>query len=35
MGEDTNHRMTTALGWMVVTLISLLNVVLIYLTVKG
>jgi len=35
MGEDTNHRVTTALGWMVATLISLLNVVLIYLTVKG
>src|SRR6202163_1409949 len=35
MGEDTNHRMTAALGWMVVTLISLLNVVLVYLTVKG
>ncbi len=35
MGEDTNHRMTTAFGWTVATLISLLNVVLIYLTVKG
>jgi manganese transport protein len=35
MGEDTNHRITTALGWTVATLISLLNVVLIYLTVKG
>jgi len=35
MGEDTNRRMTTAFGWMVATLISLLNVVLIYLTVKG
>src|SRR5215212_4492554 len=35
MGEDTNHRVTTALGWIVATLISLLNVVLIYLTVKG
>ena len=35
MGEDTNHRMTTAFGWMAVTLISLLNMVLIYLTVKG
>jgi manganese transport protein len=35
MGEDTNHRITTALGWMVATLISLLNVVLIYLTVTG
>jgi manganese transport protein len=35
MGDDTNHRITTALGWMVATLISLLNVVLIYLTVTG
>ena len=35
MGEDTNHRVTTALGWAVATLISLLNVVLIYLTVAG
>jgi manganese transport protein len=35
MGEDTNHRITTALGWTVATLISLLNVVLIYLTVRG
>jgi manganese transport protein len=35
MGEDTNHRLTTAFGWTVATLISLLNVVLIYLTVKG
>jgi manganese transport protein len=35
MGEDTNHRVTTALGWAVATLISLLNVVLIYLTVTG
>lgn len=35
MGEDTNHRVTTALGWTVATLISLLNVVLIYLTVAA
>ena len=35
MGEDTNHRVTTALGWTVAVLISALNVVLIYLTVKG
>ncbi|MEO3757990.1 Nramp family divalent metal transporter [Mycobacterium sp. B14F4] len=35
MGDDTNHRITTALGWGVATLISLLNVVLIYLTVTG
>jgi manganese transport protein len=35
MGEDANHRITTALGWTVATLITLLNVVLIYLTVKG
>jgi manganese transport protein len=35
MGDDTNHRVTTALGWLVAALISVLNVVLIYLTVKG
>ena len=35
MGEDTNHRITTVLGWTVAILISLLNVVLIYLTVTG
>ena len=35
MGDDTNHRVTTALGWTVATLISLLNVVLIYLTVAA
>ena len=35
MGEDTNHRITTAVGWTVASLISLLNVVLIYLTVAG
>jgi manganese transport protein len=35
MGDDTNHRVTTALGWGVAALITLLNVVLIYLTVTG
>lgn len=35
MGDDTNHRLTTTLGWTVAVLISGLNVVLIYLTVKG
>jgi manganese transport protein len=35
MGEDTNHRLTTVIGWVVATLITLLNVVLIYLTVNG
>jgi manganese transport protein len=35
MGEDTNHRVTTVFGWTVAALISLLNVVLIYLTVTG
>jgi len=35
MGSDVNHRLTTAVGWLVGVLISLLNVVLIYLTVKG
>jgi manganese transport protein len=33
MGVDVNHRVTTAIGWVIGTLISLLNVVLIYLTV--
>jgi manganese transport protein len=35
MGHDTNHRLTTAAGWIVASFISLLNVVLIYLTVAG
>jgi manganese transport protein len=35
MADDTNHRMTTALGWAIAALISLLNVMLIYLTVTG
>lgn len=35
MGIDVNHRVTTALGWTVAGVISVLNVVLIYLTVTG
>jgi manganese transport protein len=35
MGDDTNHRVTTVIGWAIGTLISLLNVVLIYLTVTA
>jgi manganese transport protein len=35
MGDDTNHRATTTVGVIVAGVISLLNVVLIYLTVKG
>jgi manganese transport protein len=35
MGTDTNHPVTTVLGWAVGVLISLLNLVLIYLTLKG
>lgn len=35
MGTDVNQRVTTVLGWAVAALISLLNVVLIYLTVTG
>ena len=35
MGDDVNHRVTTALGWLVAGVISALNVVLIYLTVTG
>jgi manganese transport protein len=35
MGTDANHRVTTAVGWLIGMAISLLNVVLIYLTVSG
>ncbi|MGW4369720.1 Nramp family divalent metal transporter [Nocardia takedensis] len=35
MGEDVNHRLTTALAWLVAAVISVLNVALIYLTVTG
>ena len=35
MGSDVNHRVTTALGWTVAGVISVLNVVLIYLTATG
>jgi manganese transport protein len=35
VGEDVNHRLVTALGWFVAAVISSLNVVLIYLTIKG
>jgi manganese transport protein len=35
MGNDANHRVTSAIGWVVGVMISLLNVVLIYLTVSG
>ncbi|WP_029112926.1 Nramp family divalent metal transporter [Mycobacterium sp. URHB0044] len=35
MGVDVNHRVTTVLGWTVAGIISVLNVVLIYLTVTG
>ena len=35
MGVDVNHRVTTALGWSVAAVITVLNVVLIYLTVAG
>lgn len=35
MGADTNHRVTAALGWLVAGVITVLNVVLIYLTVRG
>jgi manganese transport protein len=35
MGSDTNHPVTTVLGWAVGVLVSLLNLVLIYLTVTG
>jgi manganese transport protein len=35
MGTDINHRVTTALGWLVAGVITVLNVVLIYLTIRG
>jgi manganese transport protein len=35
MGTDANHRLTTVAGWAIGVLISLLNVLLIYLTVSG
>lgn len=35
MGSDANHPVTTVIGWAVAVLISLLNIVLIYLTVAG
>ena len=35
MGDDVNHPVTTALGWTVAGVITVLNVVLIYLTVTG
>jgi manganese transport protein len=35
MGDDANHRVTTAFGWLVAGVISLLNVALIYLTLTG
>ncbi|HET9876745.1 MAG TPA: Nramp family divalent metal transporter [Mycobacterium sp.] len=35
MGADANQRLTSALGWTVTAVISLLNVVLIYLTVTS
>jgi manganese transport protein len=35
MGSDTNHPVTTVVGWAVGLMVSLLNVMLIYLTVTG
>jgi len=35
MGEDANSALTTALGWLVAALITVLNVALIYLTLTG
>ena len=35
MGANTNHRVTTVLGWLVAGVIIVLNVALIYLTVTG
>lgn len=35
MGSDTNHPVTTFIGWLVAVMISLLNVALIWLTATG
>ncbi len=35
MGSDTNHPVTTVIGWAVAALVSVLNIVLICLTVAG
>jgi manganese transport protein len=35
MGDDVNHRTTSALGWLVAAVITALNVTLIYLTAVG
>ncbi|WP_024800497.1 Nramp family divalent metal transporter [Nocardia sp. BMG51109] len=35
MGPDTNHRWTTAAAWLIAAVISVLNLLLIYLTVTG
>ncbi|MFJ4658015.1 Nramp family divalent metal transporter [Nocardia sp. NPDC088792] len=35
MGDNVNHRVTTALAWLVAAIISVLNILLIYLTVQG
>jgi len=35
MGADVNHRVVSALGWLGAAIITVLNVVLIYLTVGG
>ena len=35
MGSDTNHPVTTVIGWAIGLLVSVLNIVLIYLTFKG
>lgn len=35
MGADTNHRFTTVMGWLIATMVSLLNVGLIFLTIDS
>jgi manganese transport protein len=35
MGADVNRRLLTAAGWLIAMVISVLNIVLIYLTVRG
>jgi len=35
MGADVNHRIVSGLGWLVAAIITVLNVVLIWLTLSG
>jgi manganese transport protein len=35
MGDNTNHRVTTGLAWLIAAAVIALNLALIYLTVTG